>query len=84
MKNMEHVLESTMFNTHRLLAPFYIGFVASIVTLIVKFTQELIHIVPRLFIVTESAMILAILTLVFSGVMYALMNRIAESGKKEE
>jgi uncharacterized protein (TIGR00645 family) len=80
MKKLEHVLELMMFNSRWLLAPFYIGLVFGIVILIVKFGQELVHMVPRLFIATESEMILAILTLVDVSLIANLLLIIIFSG----
>lgn len=80
MKKLEHALELMMFNSRWLLAPFYIGLVFSIVILIVKFGQELVHIIPRLFVATESEMILAILTLVDVSLIANLLLIIIFSG----
>lgn len=61
---IERNLESLIFASRWILAPFYLGLVAALALLLVKFTQELIHVVPAVFTMSESAVILAILTLI--------------------
>jgi len=46
------------------MAPFYLGLVVSLAMLLVKFLQELIHVAPGVFSMSESEVILAILTLI--------------------
>ncbi|PVE06355.1 YqhA family protein, partial [Limnohabitans sp. Rim28] len=46
MKSIENLLEALIFNSRWLLAPFYLGLVIGIVMLLVKFTQELFHVLP--------------------------------------
>ena len=58
MKAIEHLLEVLIFNSRWLLAPFYLGLVAGIVMLLVKFGQELIHVVPNIFAASESEVVL--------------------------
>jgi hypothetical protein len=50
---IEHTLETLMFNSRWLLAPFYLGLVVSILILLIKFGQEFYHLVPRVFSGTE-------------------------------
>ena len=42
----ETVLEQTLFKSRWLLAPFYLGMVASLVMLLAAFVAELIHAFP--------------------------------------
>jgi uncharacterized protein (TIGR00645 family) len=64
MKGMEGFLERAMFASRWFMAPFYVGLVVSLVLLLIKFLQELLHIVPGVFDMTESETILAILSLI--------------------
>ncbi|OGI44657.1 MAG: hypothetical protein A2637_04515 [Candidatus Muproteobacteria bacterium RIFCSPHIGHO2_01_FULL_65_16] len=80
MKKIEHGLEAIIFNSRWLLAPFYIGLVAAIGMLLVKFTGELIHVVPRVFVMSESEIVLAILTLVDMSLVANLLLIIIFSG----
>ena len=41
MKSLEHKLETLMFNSRWLLAPFYLGLILAIAVLLVKFIKEL-------------------------------------------
>lgn len=61
---MERFLERAMFGSRWLMAPFYIGLVASLILLLVKFGQELVHLAPHIIDMTESQAILGILTLI--------------------
>jgi len=79
-KNLEHLLELLMFNSRWLLAPFYLGLVACIVILLVKFGQEFFHILPHVMHGTESEIILAILTLVDMSLVANLLLIIIFSG----
>jgi uncharacterized protein (TIGR00645 family) len=64
MKNIEKALESLMFNSRWLLAPFYIGLVFSIALLGISFVKEFIHFVPIAITGAESDVIIGILTLI--------------------
>lgn len=77
---IEHALETLMFNSRWLLAPFYLGLVVSILILLVKFGQEFFHLVPRVFSGTEGEIILAILTLVDMSLIANLLLIIIFSG----
>lgn len=80
MKRVEHFLEMFMFNSRWLLAPFYMGLVISIALLLVKFLQELVHVVPHVFSLSESEVILACLTLVDISLVANLFIIIIFSG----
>ncbi len=80
MKKVEHALETLMFNSRWLLAPFYIGLVIGIAMLLVKFVQEFFHILPHLFDSAESEVVLAILTLVDMSLVANLLIIIIFSG----
>jgi len=83
MKFIEHTLESLIFNSRWLLAPFYLGLVLSIVLILVKFAQEFLHIVWPLgnfMLVKESELILAVLTLVDVSLVANLLIIIIFSG----
>ncbi len=80
MKKIEHGLETIMFNSRWLLAPFYIGLVTSIVILLVKFVQEFWHIAGHMFEASESEVILGILTLVDMSLVANLLLIIIFSG----
>jgi len=61
---IERNLERLIFASRWIMAPFYLGLVVSLAMLLVKFMQELVHVAPAVFTMSESAVILAILTLI--------------------
>jgi len=79
----EHALEVVIFNSRWLLAPFYLGLVLGIVMILVKFTQEFLHIawpIQHLLASKESDLILAVLTLVDMSLVANLLLIIIFSG----
>jgi uncharacterized protein (TIGR00645 family) len=79
-KAFEHFLEVLIFNSRWLLAPFYLGLVAGIVILLIKFAQEFFHVAGHALTGTESEVILAILTLVDMSLVANLLIIIIFSG----
>ena len=80
MKAIETLLESLIFNSRWLLAPFYLGLVIGIVMLLVKFGQELIHTVPNIMTLSESEVVLAVLALVDLSLVANLLLIVIFSG----
>ena len=80
MKKIEHALEVAIFNSRWFLAPFYFGLVLSVLLLLVKFTQEFLHVIGHIFTASESETILAILTLVDMSLVANLLLMIIFSG----
>jgi uncharacterized protein (TIGR00645 family) len=64
MRKTEHVLERMIFGSRWLMAPFYLGLVVCLVVLLIKFLQELVHIVPGVLQMRETDVILAVLSMV--------------------
>lgn len=63
-KKIEDAIESILFWSRWLLAPFYVGLALSIVLLLIKFIEEFIHIAVKAFTATEAEIILGVLALV--------------------
>jgi len=61
---IERSLERLIFASRWLLAPFYLGLVASLVLLLIKFIQEFLHTVPHVMEMSENQMILTVLSLI--------------------
>jgi uncharacterized protein (TIGR00645 family) len=80
MKSVENFIEVLIFNSRWLLAPFYLGLVGGIVMLLVKFTQELFHILPNIFTSSESDVVLAVLALVDLSLVANLLLIVIFSG----
>jgi len=64
MKNVEHALERFMFGSRWLLAPFYVGLVAAIVVLLIKFGKEFINLLPAVLTGDSGDVMVGVLTLV--------------------
>ncbi len=80
MKKVEHGLEVLIFNSRWLIAPFYVGLVVAIGMLLIKFTQEFLHMLPHLFENSESDVVLQILTLVDMSLVANLLLIVVFSG----
>jgi uncharacterized protein (TIGR00645 family) len=80
MKRLEHGLELLIFNSRWLLAPIYVGLVLSVLLLLVKFVQEFVHILARMFTSSEGDVILAVLTLVDLSLVANLLLIVIFSG----
>lgn len=61
---LDRQLESAMFRSRWIMAPFYIGLVLTLLILLVKFTQELVLFAPTVLDISEAKMILGVLTLI--------------------
>jgi uncharacterized protein (TIGR00645 family) len=64
MKRFEHSLEIFIFNSRWLLAPFYLGLVAAIALLLVKFVKAFVVALPVVFEGGSSDAMIAVLSLV--------------------
>lgn len=64
MKKIEHLLETFMFNSRWLLAPFYLGLILTIALLLVKFTKGFVDLAYLLFSGTGNEVIVSILSLI--------------------
>ena len=63
LKKIEQQLETTLFRSRWLLAPFYMGLVLSLFLLFVKFVQEFWHMFTHVLDAKESEVIVGILML---------------------
>ncbi|MDH5526045.1 MAG: TIGR00645 family protein [Nitrospirota bacterium] len=80
MKKIERTLESIIFNSRWLLAPFYLGLVLAIGLLLVKFAKELAHLVPVVFTGGGEQVIIGILSLVDIALVANLLLIIVFAG----
>jgi uncharacterized protein (TIGR00645 family) len=64
MKPLEHILETGIFASRWLLAPFYVGLVVCLVLLLLHFVIQLIIFIPQLPKASQAEMILGVLGLV--------------------
>ena len=76
----EFVIETIVFASRWLLAPFYVGLAVSIVVLLIKFMAELLHLVAGAFTSTEADVILGVLALVDLSLTGSLLIIVIFSG----
>ncbi|MFT4837098.1 MAG: hypothetical protein ACJAYB_003002 [Psychromonas sp.] len=79
-KKIEIALETTIFKSRWLLAPFYVGLMLSIILLFVKFVQEFWHIASNVISMQESEVVIGILALVDLSLVGSLLLMIIFSG----
>ncbi|WP_447335962.1 TIGR00645 family protein [Klebsiella quasipneumoniae] len=77
---MERFLEKAMYASRWLLAPVYFGLSLGLIALTIKFFQEIFHILPHIFSVSESDMILTLLSLVDMTLVGGLLVMVMFSG----
>ncbi len=77
---MERFLENAMYASRWLLATVYFGLSLGLIALTIKFFQEIFHILPHIFSVSESDMILTLLSLVDMTLVGGLLVMVMFSG----
>ncbi|HCT5960970.1 TPA: TIGR00645 family protein [Klebsiella pneumoniae] len=77
---MERFLENAMYASRWLLAPVYFGLSLGLIAVTIKFFQEIFHILPHIFSVSESDMILTLLSLVDMTLVGGLLVMVMFSG----
>src|SRR5450830_1428177 len=70
---MERFIENTMYASRWLLAPIYLGLSLGLLILALKFFQEIIHVVPGIFSMLESDVILLLLSLIDMALVGGLL-----------
>ncbi len=61
---MERLIEKTLYASRWLLTPIYLGLALTLIALAVKFFQEIFHIFSDLIAISESDLVLSILSLI--------------------
>ena len=77
---MERFLENAIYASRWLLAPVYFGLSLGLIALSIKFFQEIFHILPHIFSVSESDLILTLLSLVDMTLVGGLLVMVMFSG----
>ena len=77
---MERFLENAMYASRWLLAPVYFGLSLGLIALTIKFFQEIVHVLPHIFSVSESELILTLLSLVDMTLVGGLLVMVMFSG----
>ena len=77
---MEDFFEGLIFRSRWLMAPMYLGLVGGLLILLIKFTQEFIHIIVHLLDTSEREAVLSILALVDITLVSNLLIMVIFSG----
>jgi uncharacterized protein (TIGR00645 family) len=70
---MERILENAMYASRWLLAPIYFGLSLGLLALALKFFQEVVHVLPNVFSLSEADLILVILSLIDMSLVGGLL-----------
>lgn len=77
---MERFIENLMYASRWLVAPIYIGLSLGLLALTVKFFQELFHLMPNVFSLAETDIVLTLLSLVDLALVGGLLVMVMFSG----
>jgi uncharacterized protein (TIGR00645 family) len=77
---MERLIENAMYASRWLLAPIYFGLSLAVLALAIKFFQEVYHILPVIFSLTEADLILRLLSLIDMALVGGLLVMVMLSG----
>ena len=77
---MERFFENLMYASRWLLAPIYLGLSLGLLALCLKFFQEVFHVLPHVFSVTEADLVLLILSLIDMALVGGLLVMVMISG----
>ena len=70
---MERILENAMYASRWLLAPLYFGLSLTLLALVLKFFQEIFHVLPHVFEIAETQLVLTILSLIDMALVGGLL-----------
>lgn len=77
---MERFIENLMYTSRWLLAPIYLGLSLGLLVLMLKFFQEVFHILPNVFALAEADLILVLLSLIDMTLVGGLLVMVMLSG----
>ena len=77
---MEKQLEKVLYASRWVLAPVYLGLSLAVIALAIKFFLELIHLAPQLLVISETDLILVILSLIDMALVGGLLVMVMFSG----
>ena len=77
---MEQFIEKSLYASRWLLAPIYLGLSVALLLLGFKFFEELFHVVPKLFSISESDLVLTILQFIDIALVGGLLVMVMFSG----
>ena len=79
-KQLEHSMERIMYGSRWILAPVYVGMSLALIALFIKFFQELYHFFPFILEMSDSNLVLTLLSLIDLSLVGSLMVIIMFSG----
>jgi len=79
-KQLEHSMERIMYASRWILAPVYIGMSLALIALFIKFFQELYHFLPFILEMSDSNLVLTLLSLIDLSLVGSLMVIVMFSG----
>ncbi|MCM2331063.1 TIGR00645 family protein [Geopseudomonas sagittaria] len=77
---MERFIENTMYAARWLLAPIYLGLSLALLALVLKFFQEIFHVLPHVFELAEADLILVLLSMIDMALVGGLLVMVMISG----
>jgi uncharacterized protein (TIGR00645 family) len=77
---MERFIENAMYASRWILSPIYFGLSLGLLALALKFFQEVFHVIPNVFALSESDLILVILSLIDMALVGGLLVMVMISG----
>ena len=77
---MERFIENTMYAARWLLAPIYLGLSLALLALVLKFFQEIFHVLPHVFELAEAELILVLLSMIDMALVGGLLVMVMISG----
>lgn len=80
MPTLERVIETVIFASRWVLAPFFLGLLVAMIVLLVKFLKELSELVLNIWTTSEYDVVISILTLVDTALIAVLLLIIVFSG----
>jgi len=80
LPSVERILENAMYASRWLLAPIYFGLSLGLLALALKFFQEVVHVLPNVFALSEADLILVILSLIDMSLVGGLLVMVMISG----
>ena len=78
--SMARFIENAMYASRWLLAPIYFGLSLGLLALALKFFQEVLHVIPNVFAMAESDLILVLLSLIDMALVGGLLVMVMISG----
>src|SRR5210317_701461 len=77
---LESLIERTLYASRWLLAPLYLGLSLALLALGMKFFQEVFHLLPHVFELAETELVLTVLSLIDITLVGALLIMVMFSG----